>query len=403
MPLKIFFCLLSLIPLDVFLGISAFRYVDEILVIAYVSYFICKKSSFSATDIKVMRLAFIVICIGFISNIQSGLIKNYFAILVDALWLLKIPASYLVMKHIGKTYGDGSQTKKLYPFAFAIITAMFVCGIISQFTNIGMTDGSRYGISTYSFIIGNAGYCGMWACVLFLICIFHIKNNIIIHLGELFVTTIIILTTKGIPFMALGTYWMYIIFRNKKNRLTIKSIIMIISVLILMASYQIDSYIKDINAPRMVLIHYGIKTANDFFPLGSGFASYGSEMAKRYYSPLYERYGFNNIWGLMDTVDNPEKDQLSCLNDIYYAGQAAQLGWVGFILYLLLFGFIFRDVYKSNLQNVKLKSMSLGIIVALYIASIASGMIKTALGVFGFSFIGYYVGYLNSKYLKHDS
>ena len=47
------------------------------------------------------------------------------------------------------------------------------------------------------------------------------------------------------------------------------------------------SYYFSGNRARKVLLKYGFITARNYFPLGSGFATYGTAIAQRHYSELY--------------------------------------------------------------------------------------------------------------------
>ena len=90
----------------------------------------------------------------------------------------------------------------------------------------------------------------------------------------------------------------------------------------------------NVNAPRYLFFYYGGKTANTYFPLGSGFATFGSDQAARNYSRLYYQYGFNSLFG-MNTEDG------SFLSDTFWPMAIGQFGWIGSILYILIYVRIF--------------------------------------------------------------
>ncbi|MDR1603167.1 MAG: hypothetical protein LBS42_12200 [Tannerella sp.] len=70
----------------------------------------------------------------------------------------------------------------------------------------------------------------------------------------------------------------------------------------------------------------------DFFPLGSGFASFASDASKTYYSPIYSDYGLSSVNGLTPQEWFP-------VSDSYYPS-LAQFGIVGIALYLLFWAYI---------------------------------------------------------------
>lgn len=69
----------------------------------------------------------------------------------------------------------------------------------------------------------------------------------------------------------------------------------------------------------------------DFFPFGSGFGSFGSEAAARYYSPLYYQYGVDSVYG-MSPLDYGESSNF--LVDTFYP-ILAEFGIIGIIIYII--------------------------------------------------------------------
>lgn len=63
----------------------------------------------------------------------------------------------------------------------------------------------------------------------------------------------------------------------------------------------------------------------DYFPFGCGLGSFGTFASAEYYSPIYEMYGLNHIWGL-------SKNMPIFICDAFYP-ELAQFGIIGAILY----------------------------------------------------------------------
>lgn len=76
----------------------------------------------------------------------------------------------------------------------------------------------------------------------------------------------------------------------------------------------------------------------DYFPFGSGLASFASYASSANYSLLYYDYGINMVWGLSPTMPD-------FICDAYYA-QLAQYGIVGVALFIALFAFLIRRLSK---------------------------------------------------------
>jgi len=77
------------------------------------------------------------------------------------------------------------------------------------------------------------------------------------------------------------------------------------------------------------MLRDSIEIAKQFFPLGSGFATYGSFMAKEHYSPLYTTLGYNMIYGMSENIPY-------FLSDSFWPIIIAQFGFVGIICFSLI-------------------------------------------------------------------
>ena len=63
----------------------------------------------------------------------------------------------------------------------------------------------------------------------------------------------------------------------------------------------------------------------DYFPLGTGFATYASDSAFKNYSPVYIKYGF-----LSESEVSPAS---YFMNDTFWSIIIAQTGFIGILLY----------------------------------------------------------------------
>jgi len=97
---------------------------------------------------------------------------------------------------------------------------------------------------------------------------------------------------------------------------------------------------------RLTLYLTSLEILQDYFPFGSGFASFASYSSGVYYSDIYVKYGVDKIWGMNSTNYN-------YIADTYYPC-LAQFGVVGIILFVSFFFFLIRKSYfmfKQNLQT----------------------------------------------------
>jgi hypothetical protein len=152
----------------------------------------------------------------------------------------------------------------------------------------------------------------------------------------------------------------------------------IIPLLIVTSLYQIDQYFFDLYSPRIQFLSTSNLIANEYKPFGSGFATFGGEQAKQFYSPLYVKYGFFHIYGM-------DEEKGFFLNDNYIAMILAQTGYVGLFIFLLILCILFSDINKDKRYPYRIFSMST--LLMLYVSSIGSGIIKSTNGVLIFALL----------------
>lgn len=87
---------------------------------------------------------------------------------------------------------------------------------------------------------------------------------------------------------------------------------------------------------RPVLYLTGWLLLIDFFPFGSGFASFATYASQSNYSTLYYEYNLDKIWGL-----SPSYPNFIC--DGYYPS-LAQFGFVGLVLFVCFWRFIYNRI-----------------------------------------------------------
>ena len=93
--------------------------------------------------------------------------------------------------------------------------------------------------------------------------------------------------------------------------------------------------------PRLLLYETSLKIAAAEFPLGAGLGQFGSPMSRVEFSPLYQQYGLDRIWGL--TPEFP-----AYINDTFWPhilGEIGVLGVVAYVIFLVALGW---SVWRST-------------------------------------------------------
>lgn len=209
-----------------------------------------------------------------------------------------------------------------------------------------MTYEMRYGIRAFQFIYGHAGALNV--ITTFQVCFLlytMIKNNQkkYNHIYFFFCELILISTlrTRAFAFAVLA-FIIYFYFTKKDdlNKKKFLYIILGIAIIFLIASSQIDKYFNDQNrTPRNDLLNGSIILMKEHFPIGTGFATYGSYAAAKYYSPIYYTFGFQKYFGM-------SKSDTQFLTDNFWPMILGEFGLLGAFIYIYMLYLCFK--YLSN-------------------------------------------------------
>jgi hypothetical protein len=128
----------------------------------------------------------------------------------------------------------------------------------------------------------------------------------------------------------------------------------------------------------------------DFFPLGSGFASFATYASKQHYSHIYSDYGLSSVNGLTPQEWFP-------VSDSYYPS-LAQFGIVGVILYLMFWGYIVWLIFSRLRKKHEIQPfiVSLILISFVFIENIFDSFFTSNKGVFMMMFLGSLFGKPNA-------
>lgn len=97
---------------------------------------------------------------------------------------------------------------------------------------------------------------------------------------------------------------------------------------------------------KSIMTSAAIKIAKDYFPVGTGFGTFGSTYAAQNYSPVYYLYGI---------ADNPEMGIQSkqYLTDLFWPLLLGETGILGTLIYCLLILLLFIQIQRVYFYNKK--------------------------------------------------
>ncbi|MGM9759685.1 MAG: O-antigen ligase domain-containing protein, partial [Parabacteroides sp.] len=133
---------------------------------------------------------------------------------------------------------------------------------------------------------------------------------------------------------------------------------------------------------RMALYYFSTSIFQDYFPFGSGFATYATVTSGQYYSHIYNDYGLDVLYGL--TENNPK-----FIADTYYPA-LAQFGIVGVILFFSFWIVVAVKALRSfkNPDNIKYFTITMLIIAFFLIECTSDSTITHNRGIFVMMILG---------------
>lgn len=352
-------------------------YFDEIICIVAIAYLAIFINKIERRDAITIMILMTIVLIGLLSNIISGLTTSIASIGIDIVCETKLIFGFLMMKYFINDTEKKAIINALLPFAKLFTLSSFVCAIISQFADIGMTSGERYGLKCFKFLfIFSHQYFAVYILI-FGILVCNTKMSEKKRHRYYAIAIIAMLFSTKAPSLVFTTIFIGLYFYFRKNK-KLKPWIIFIGVvaIALVGSFQINEYLLKEDVPRRLFFEYAVKTANTYFPLGSGFSTFGSAEAAKHYSPLYYSYGFNNRFGMSPT-------HTAFLNDTYWPMAIGQFGWIGFILFLVVYWRLFVSIDNENFSNER-RAFLYGAYIQYIVHAIGAAILSSSAGMIGF-------------------
>lgn len=296
---------------------------------------------------NMLTLMVFMMGLGLMSNLYAGVQLNLKPIVTDIGNTFKVFVVYIG----ASLYLKPIRNKKRIVDSLASVIHIFVivtfgCMILHEFGIIRMGSDVRYGLNSFQFINNGAGQLSFMFYATVLILTLEIKHAFPRKSRKRYIAMALIVwssTLRSRAFMYvliyIFLYWS-LIYKERKLQLNWKNGIVIAGALLLFGIDQIETYFLTKKTARATLLRYGFYTMQRYFPFGSGFATYGTDAAVKYYSSLYDEYGFGTVWGLSRTYP-------VFAHDTYWPAIVAQFGFFGTILMLGILLFWCKDVLQK--------------------------------------------------------
>lgn len=136
--------------------------------------------------------------------------------------------------------------------------------------------------------------------------------------------------------------------------------------------YFIQGFTEESGLARPILYKTSWNILCDYIPFGSGLGTFADEASRVFYSPIYEMYNIDNVWGLS------LKDNAAFATDTFFP-ILAQFGFAGIFLFIIFW----RDIYLKvkNIANIKFYKIGIIILGCIFIESTSDSSMLSNRGI----------------------
>lgn len=376
--------------------IPPLRYFDELFALSAVAIFLIKmkrKSEYGRYyTIEKIGVFFIVI-IGSISSLISQY-QSLLVSLLDMFLVLKFFLSVYVGYSVFSDILFEKDAKRLIRINVCVIATVFICLSVIDYVFKIYETSERYGIRSLKLFYSHQ--TALVAICVFLIALYVLTTEEKAKVKYVVMYVVMcVLTLRSKAFgisIIIMLLWFYLI-RRHVTKINILYVVASLVVVYLFTKNQIDYYYSadaGDDIARKVLTEYAIRIANDFFPLGAGFGTYGSFQSGEHYSKLYYLYKMNHVWGL-----TPNGHWF--ISDTFWPMIIGQFGWFGMVAYVLVLVSLFLKIQKLLRLNTYVYFSAIISLVYLLIASTSEAAFVHPLSIPLAMIIGMCIGYADKK------
>lgn len=362
------------------------NYADEIICVFLVSWamlrFLSNKKGMIvrvSDETKIILMCGIVFLVGILSNVVYNY-ANVWNVIKDILGTFKFFITYCSGMYLAKKYKSHRLKIKLIRTAKFGVIIIFLFSIVSLFVDIGMGDSIRYGIRSFRFVYTHYTYL-VFNEVLLLTTIMCEEKKNYIYYGMSFAALILTLRTKAALFIVIVIGVSF--FCRDDRKISFKTlfkaryIIPLCVVGILIARGKVKEYLSwgVSNSIRVGLHYEGLRIMRDFFPLGSGFATYGTNLSYKTLSPIYMKYGMLNYQDLLYYGG-------ATISDVYWPSIYAQFGLIGGMAFVAALFYCLRGIMNRACWSTATKKALVCILLYMLVGSTAEAVFSNESGVF---------------------
>ena len=350
--------------------VSFAKYWDELYAVLFVPLFIIYfngKIKVGSDNARIFCLLILFIIIGIIPNIMFKY-QVMSAVLSDILLNLKFFMGIYTTYYLFKNFDYVSYKGRIKRHLQFIVIILFLLVIIDEIVGYFPCYEYRYGLRSEQLFFGHpTGLASVSFFLVIMLMLFYTPNTKDFY----FVTLAVILVASTLRIKAIGMViifiYLYVRVCIRQKKVSVRNVLLMLPVLIYIGWEQIYNYFLSemvYESARGALFYKSFEIMKDFFPFGTGLATYASAPSGEYYSPVYYMYELSDIWGL-------SKDWPAFVSDSFWPMIFAQTGILGTVIYVLILFFVVKNIQKSYRIDKRIYIAGVGAFAYLLVSSTA--------------------------------
>jgi len=328
---------------------SIFSYIDE--GVAFLGLLLLGYSVFSGGYFRIKK-AYAKIALALFIFLLSGMLGNFIyryqatsAVIKDIYVNFKFFFSIIAGYELYRLCGPERCKRVFLTHARISAAVLFALTFTDLVFHVFESPGLRYGIRVVKLSFSHPTYlAGAGIFLLAALTFFYEKKN---DLYLMLAAAVTIFTFRGKAIASVGVYFLiYIYILKQQKKFRIWHLLIIGAVAVTIAWDQFAFYYIDLEgeSARSALTQMSFVIAKDYFPIGTGFGTYASNVAAEHYSPVYYMYGLSSIQGLTES-------RMAFGSDTFWPIIIGQTGVIGTICYVFVLFTLFRRVLAVRSKN----------------------------------------------------
>lgn len=218
--------------------------------------------------------------------------------------------------------------------------------------------------------------------LLFVLLIFCTHKKVWLYrISLLLMVAMLVLSGKEKAYGAILVFVvLYYIIIHKKIKTDLRYILYIAVPVVLLAWEKIYYYYIQGQGKyaKSLMVNTSLKIARDYFPIGTGFGTFGSTYATNHYSPVYHMYGFGENYAMNENTR-------MYLKDVFWPVLFGETGIMGTILYCGLIVILFMQIQRVFYYDKKKYMLLIFMFVYMLITTFSeAGFMQPMVMVFAF-------------------